>query len=141
MHVNGALNAGLTPSEIVEALLQAVAYCGVPRAVNATLVAKKVFAERNLLPVRPTPSVPTRPADPAERRGRTRQGRRPAADGTPVDQEVCVALHVNPDANFLINTRHRARAQVMKRSASRCGASRPCGPARSAVASHSSVPR
>jgi 4-carboxymuconolactone decarboxylase len=54
VHVNGALNAGLTPAEIVEALLQAVVYCGVPRAVNATLVAKKVFAERNLLPVRPT---------------------------------------------------------------------------------------
>ncbi|MEV7226863.1 MULTISPECIES: carboxymuconolactone decarboxylase family protein [Polymorphospora] len=56
VHVNGALNAGLTPSEIVEALLQSVVYCGVPRAVNATLVAKKVFAERNLLPVRPTPA-------------------------------------------------------------------------------------
>jgi 4-carboxymuconolactone decarboxylase len=58
VHVNGALNAGLTPSEIVEALLQAVVYCGVPRAVNATLVAKKVFAERNLLPVptNPTPA-------------------------------------------------------------------------------------
>ncbi|GHJ52200.1 hypothetical protein Nm8I071_15070 [Nonomuraea sp. TT08I-71] len=56
VHVNGALNAGLTPSEIVEALLQAVVYCGVPRAVNATLVAKKVFAERNLLPVHPTPA-------------------------------------------------------------------------------------
>ncbi|MET8526510.1 carboxymuconolactone decarboxylase family protein [Micromonospora sp. NPDC005172] len=56
VHVNGALNAGLTPSEIVEALLQAVVYCGVPRAVNATLVAKKVFAERNLLPV---PASPT----------------------------------------------------------------------------------
>ena len=54
VHVNGALNAGLTPSEIVEALLQSVVYCGVPRAVNATLVAKKVFAERNLLPVRST---------------------------------------------------------------------------------------
>ena len=44
--------AGLTASDIVEALLQSVVYCGVPRAVNATLVAKKVFAERNLLPVR-----------------------------------------------------------------------------------------
>ncbi len=52
VRVNGALTAALTPSEIVEALLQSVVYCGVPRAVNATLVAKKVFAERNLLPVR-----------------------------------------------------------------------------------------
>ena len=51
VHVNGALEAGLTPAEIVEALLQSVVYCGVPRAVNATLVAKKVFAERDLLPV------------------------------------------------------------------------------------------
>jgi 4-carboxymuconolactone decarboxylase len=51
VHVNGALNAGLTAAEIVEALLQSVVYCGVPRAVNATLVAKKVFAERDLLPV------------------------------------------------------------------------------------------
>ncbi|MET7862735.1 carboxymuconolactone decarboxylase family protein [Micromonospora taraxaci] len=58
VHVNGALNAGLTPSEIVEALLQAVVYCGVPRAVNATLVAKKVFAERNLLPVSASPTTP-----------------------------------------------------------------------------------
>ena len=52
VHVNGALNAGVTPGEVVEALMQTVVYCGVPRAVNATLVAKKVFAERNLLPVR-----------------------------------------------------------------------------------------
>lgn len=51
VHVNGALNAGVTPTEVVEALMQTVVYCGVPRAVNATLVAKKVFAERGLLPV------------------------------------------------------------------------------------------
>jgi 4-carboxymuconolactone decarboxylase len=51
VHVNGALNVGLTPVEIVEALLHSAVYCGMPRALNATFVAKKVFAERNLLPV------------------------------------------------------------------------------------------
>ncbi|GAA1951650.1 carboxymuconolactone decarboxylase family protein [Kitasatospora viridis] len=51
VHVNTALNVGLTPTEIVEALLHSAGYCGFPRALNATFVAKKVFAERGLLPV------------------------------------------------------------------------------------------
>jgi 4-carboxymuconolactone decarboxylase len=51
VHVNAALNVGLTPSEISEALLHSAVYCGVPRSLNATLVAKKVFAERGLLPI------------------------------------------------------------------------------------------
>jgi 4-carboxymuconolactone decarboxylase len=50
-HINAALNVGLAPAEIVEALLHAAVYCGIPRALNATVVAKKVFAERDLLPV------------------------------------------------------------------------------------------
>lgn len=51
VHINAALNVGLTPAEITEALLHSAVYCGMPRALNATFVAKKVFAERNLLPV------------------------------------------------------------------------------------------
>ncbi|PBC67559.1 4-carboxymuconolactone decarboxylase [Streptomyces sp. TLI_235] len=51
VHVNAALNVGLTPEQIVEALLHAAAYCGFPKAINATLAAKRVFAERGLLPV------------------------------------------------------------------------------------------
>jgi 4-carboxymuconolactone decarboxylase len=51
VHINGALNVGLTPAQIAEALLHSAVYCGMPRALNATLVAKKVFAERGLLPV------------------------------------------------------------------------------------------
>ncbi|MCX4749965.1 carboxymuconolactone decarboxylase family protein [Kitasatospora sp. NBC_01287] len=52
VHVNASLNVGLTPEEIVEAMLHAAVYCGVPRALNATFAAKHVFAERDLLPVR-----------------------------------------------------------------------------------------
>ncbi|MEV4758883.1 carboxymuconolactone decarboxylase family protein [Micromonospora sp. NPDC049559] len=51
VHVNASLNVGLTPEQIVEALLHAAVYCGIPRAINATMVAKKVFGERGLLPV------------------------------------------------------------------------------------------
>jgi 4-carboxymuconolactone decarboxylase len=51
VHINASLNVGLTPKEIVEVFLQSAGYCGFPRALNATFVAKKVFAERGLLPV------------------------------------------------------------------------------------------
>ncbi|MEW2219016.1 carboxymuconolactone decarboxylase family protein [Streptomyces sp. NPDC006990] len=51
VHINAALNVGLTAEEIVEALLHSAVYCGMPKALNATFVAKKVFAERDLLPV------------------------------------------------------------------------------------------
>jgi len=51
VHVNAALNVGLAPKEIVEALLHSAVYCGFPRALNATFTAKKVFAERGLLPI------------------------------------------------------------------------------------------
>ncbi|MDY0813635.1 carboxymuconolactone decarboxylase family protein [Kitasatospora purpeofusca] len=51
VHLNAALNVGLTPAEITEVLLHSAAYCGFPKALNATFVAKKVFGERGLLPV------------------------------------------------------------------------------------------
>lgn len=59
VHVNVALNVGLTPEEIVEALLHSAGYCGFPKALNATQVAKKVFAERGLLPVGQQPTQDT----------------------------------------------------------------------------------
>lgn len=50
VHINASLNVGLTAQEIIEAFLHAAVYCGFPRALNATFTAKKVFAERGLLP-------------------------------------------------------------------------------------------
>ncbi|CAM3532335.1 carboxymuconolactone decarboxylase family protein [Tsukamurella ocularis] len=46
VHINAALNVGITRDEIVEAFLHTVPYAGFPRAINATLVARDVFAER-----------------------------------------------------------------------------------------------
>ncbi|MWA07641.1 carboxymuconolactone decarboxylase family protein, partial [Actinomadura sp. LD22] len=51
VHVNAALNVGLTATEVAEALLHTAVYAGMPRSINATLVAKKVFGERGLLPI------------------------------------------------------------------------------------------
>jgi 4-carboxymuconolactone decarboxylase len=51
VHVHASLNVGLTPAQIIEAFLHASVYCGFPRALNAVFAAKKVFAERGLLPL------------------------------------------------------------------------------------------
>lgn len=51
VHLNASLNVGLTPTEIVEALIHSAVYCGFPKALNAVFTAKRVFAERGLLPV------------------------------------------------------------------------------------------
>jgi 4-carboxymuconolactone decarboxylase len=46
LHVNTALTAGLTKSEIVEAITHLIPYAGFPRVLNALYVVKKVFAQR-----------------------------------------------------------------------------------------------
>jgi 4-carboxymuconolactone decarboxylase len=45
VHVRGALNNGLTREEIKEIFLHVLPYCGAPAAIDATGVAKQVFAE------------------------------------------------------------------------------------------------
>ena len=46
LHINGALNNGLTRDEIKEVLLQTAIYCGVPAAVVAFRAAREVFRDR-----------------------------------------------------------------------------------------------
>ncbi|MDA8231329.1 MAG: carboxymuconolactone decarboxylase family protein [Magnetospirillum sp.] len=43
IHVQGALNAGLSRDEIVEILSQIAAYAGFPAALNALAAARRVF--------------------------------------------------------------------------------------------------
>jgi 4-carboxymuconolactone decarboxylase len=50
VHVGASLNIGLTPDEIVEAILHAAVYAGFPRALNATFAAKEVFDSRGIRP-------------------------------------------------------------------------------------------
>lgn len=56
VHIGAALNVGLQPEQILEALLHASVYCGFPKALNAVAVARKVFTDRDLLPL--TPEAP-----------------------------------------------------------------------------------
>lgn len=45
IHLRGALNNGVSREEIVEVLLQAMIYCGVPAAIDSFRIVKEVFAE------------------------------------------------------------------------------------------------
>ncbi|MEI4770048.1 carboxymuconolactone decarboxylase family protein [Psychrobacillus sp. FJAT-51614] len=47
-HIKRGLTGGLSPKEIVEALLQLVPYIGFPRVQNALTIAQKVFRARDL---------------------------------------------------------------------------------------------
>jgi len=44
-HIKRSLHAGLTQTEIVEALLQLVPYIGFPRVQNALTIAQQIFQE------------------------------------------------------------------------------------------------
>ena len=48
LHINGALNNGLTKEQIREVFLQTAIYCGVPAAVEAFRSAREVFRERGV---------------------------------------------------------------------------------------------
>lgn len=45
LHLRGALTNGCTREEIMEALLQAAIYCGVPAAIDSVRIAREVFDE------------------------------------------------------------------------------------------------
>ena len=45
LHVRGALNNGITPSEIQEVMLQVAIYCGIPASLDGFRVAHEVVAE------------------------------------------------------------------------------------------------
>ncbi len=45
-HMHGAFNAGLTQSEIVEAVMTLIPYIGFPKALNAMAVLKRVADKR-----------------------------------------------------------------------------------------------
>jgi 4-carboxymuconolactone decarboxylase len=47
-HLGNALNLGLTPVEVIEVLIHAAYYGGVPTAFTAMGIAKEVFAERGV---------------------------------------------------------------------------------------------
>lgn len=51
VHINGALNVGCKPEEVIEVIIQMAVYAGFPAALNGMFVAKEVFAERAIIKV------------------------------------------------------------------------------------------
>lgn len=49
VHINNALNIGIEPKRIIDTFIQISPYTGFPRVVNAVLVAKHVFKERDVI--------------------------------------------------------------------------------------------
>ncbi len=48
LHLLGALNNGVSKEEIMEVLLQATIYCGVPAGVDSFRIAREVFKEKGI---------------------------------------------------------------------------------------------
>lgn len=46
VHIEGALNVGVTRDEVVEVMMQMAVYAGFPAALNGLFAAKEVFAAR-----------------------------------------------------------------------------------------------
>jgi 4-carboxymuconolactone decarboxylase len=59
-HLKGALNLGITETEILEVLMQMAVYAGFPAAINAISAAAEVFAARGTAPKTPRRTVRTR---------------------------------------------------------------------------------
>lgn len=49
-HVNGALNVGCSPEQIVESFVHVTIYAGFPAALNAVTAAREVFSSREITP-------------------------------------------------------------------------------------------
>lgn len=48
VHIEGALNVGVTRDEVVEVMMQMAVYAGFPAALNGLFAAKEVFASRTV---------------------------------------------------------------------------------------------
>lgn len=53
VHIEGALNVGCTPEEIVEIILQMAVYAGFPSALNGIAAAREVFDRRGVAVAQP----------------------------------------------------------------------------------------
>lgn len=48
VHLNGGLNVGLTPKEIIETCIHCIPYIGFPRVLNAITIVQQVFTSRHI---------------------------------------------------------------------------------------------
>ncbi|MCX5383976.1 carboxymuconolactone decarboxylase family protein [Streptomyces sp. NBC_00083] len=91
-HIDGALNVGVSPAEIVEILIQTAVYAGFPAALNGIAAAREVFASRSDLAADPVGTEP--PAGDRYERGLAKLAE---VDGHAADEVVASLRDIAPD--------------------------------------------
>ncbi|ACU76296.1 Carboxymuconolactone decarboxylase [Catenulispora acidiphila DSM 44928] len=95
-HIDGALNVGVGPTEIVEVIMHMSVYAGVPATLNGLAVAKAAFADRTDLDWSPTAS-PIEEQESAEQRYNRGLDALQAIDGRAGDQVMASLAPISPD--------------------------------------------
>lgn len=90
-HIDGALNVGVTPAEVVEVLIHTAVYAGVPAALNGIMVAREAFRDR--------PGLTHEPVGTGEREQRYERGLAKLAevDGHAGEAVVASLQDIAPD--------------------------------------------
>jgi 4-carboxymuconolactone decarboxylase len=96
LHIDGALNVGVTPTEIVEVIMHMSVYAGMPAALNGLGVAKAAFADRTDLDWSPV-STPIDEQETAEQRYARGLAALQAVDGQAGEQVMAALAPVSPD--------------------------------------------
>ncbi|RKE16869.1 carboxymuconolactone decarboxylase family protein [Streptomyces sp. TLI_171] len=95
-HIDGALNVGVTPVEVVETIMHLSAYAGFPAVLNAIAVAREVFAARPGLDWTPQDSQ-VRPDETGEERYARGLAVLERVDGHAGEQVVASLAAIAPD--------------------------------------------
>lgn len=77
VHVAVALNVGVSPDEVVEAVMHALPYVGFPRTLNAIAVVRSVFERRGVWTSAEWRGAPTLPISPPDGDDGDLEGPRP----------------------------------------------------------------
>ncbi|MFG2719071.1 carboxymuconolactone decarboxylase family protein [Streptomyces sp. NPDC048416] len=97
-HIDGALNVGVSPAEVVELLVHTAVYAGFPAALNGIAAAREVFESRPDVAATPVETAPL-PGDRYER-GLTKLAE---VDGHAGDEVVASLRNIAPDlARYII---------------------------------------
>lgn len=96
LHIDGALNVGVTPTEVVEVIMHMTVYAGFPAALNGLGVARAAFADRTDLDWSPVPA-PIDEQETAEQRYARGLAALQAVDGQAGEQVLAALAPVSPD--------------------------------------------
>ncbi|NUR57198.1 MAG: carboxymuconolactone decarboxylase [Catenulispora sp.] len=100
-HIDGALNVGVTPTEIVETIIHMSVYAGVPAALNGLTIAKAAFADRPDLDWEPATS-PVDEDETVQQRYARGLAELARIDGHAGEQVLAALAPISPDFGRLL---------------------------------------